>query len=59
MVCFPLALLVRLVVAMRFRYDLIACVLLHPLAVLLLLGVCLNSLVWHYTGRTRWKGRPV
>ncbi len=31
----------------------------HPLSVALLIGLSIDSLVAHATGRTRWKGRPV
>ncbi len=50
------ALAARLALAMRFRYRLLD-TLLHPVAVLFLIAVCINSMVWALTGRGGWKGR--
>ncbi|HUP27106.1 MAG TPA: glycosyltransferase [Chloroflexia bacterium] len=50
------AVLARLLIAARFRYRQID-VLLHPLAVLFLIAICLNSMRWWLTGQGAWKGR--
>lgn len=46
----------RLALALRFRYR-SADVWLHPVAVLFLIAICINSMVWSLTGRGAWKGR--
>ncbi len=33
--------------------------LLYPAQFVIGMGILLNSMRWHYTGRTRWKGRPL
>ncbi len=52
------AVLTRLVLAIRFK-DRLLDTLLHPVAVLCLIAVEINSMVWAMTGRGAWKGRNV
>jgi hypothetical protein len=33
--------------------------LLYPAQFVIGMGILLNSMRWHYTGRTRWKGRSL
>ena len=49
-------LLMRTVLALRYRQPLEGIVL-HPLSVLALLGIALNSARWSLGGRIRWRGR--
>jgi chlorobactene glucosyltransferase len=53
---YVVAVTARLALAMRFRYRLLD-TLLHPMAVLFLIAICANSMVWSLTGRGGWKGR--
>ncbi|HKP52987.1 MAG TPA: glycosyltransferase [Chloroflexia bacterium] len=53
---YVVAVVARLALAMRLRYRLID-TLLHPVAVLFLIAICINSMVWALTGRGGWKGR--
>jgi len=46
----------RLVLAVRFRYR-VWDVWLHPVSVLFLVAICVNSMVWAMTGRGVWKDR--
>jgi glycosyltransferase involved in cell wall biosynthesis len=46
----------RLIMALRYRHSL-ASVLLHPLAVLLMMGILLDSFRWSRRGDIRWRGR--
>jgi chlorobactene glucosyltransferase len=55
-VMYVAAVAARLALAVRFRYRLLD-TLLHPVAVLLLIAICVNSMVWALTGRGGWKGR--
>ena len=48
----------RLLLAVRFAYPLLDCFL-HPLAVLFMVAIQVNSLVWTITGRGAWKGRGI
>ncbi|MEO6457149.1 MAG: glycosyltransferase [Chloroflexia bacterium] len=50
------AVLGRLLLAARFHYRVID-TLLHPLAVLFLIAICLNSMWWSLKGKGEWKGR--
>ncbi len=52
------AVLTRLVLAVHFK-DRLLDTLLHPVAVLCLIAVEINSMVWAMTGRGVWKGRSV
>jgi chlorobactene glucosyltransferase len=51
-----LNLLLRGVLALRFGHHPVS-VLLHPVAVVILVAIALNSWRWAWTGRTRWAGR--
>lgn len=51
-----LNLVLRLALAARFRHSLLG-VLLHPVAVLLLLAIAINSFVWARRGAIEWAGR--
>ncbi|MEI7715528.1 MAG: glycosyltransferase family 2 protein [Mycobacterium sp.] len=46
----------RLIMALRYRHSLLS-VLLHPIAVLLMMGVLINSFRWSRRGEIRWRGR--
>ncbi len=46
----------RLIMALRYRHSLLS-VLLHPVAVLLMMGVLINSFRWSRRGEIRWRGR--
>ena len=46
----------RLIMALRYGHSLFS-VLLHPLAVLLMMGVLLDSFRWSRRGDIRWRGR--
>jgi cellulose synthase/poly-beta-1,6-N-acetylglucosamine synthase-like glycosyltransferase len=46
----------RLIMALRYRHSLLS-VLLHPVAVLLMMGVLINSFRWSRRGQIRWRGR--
>lgn len=46
----------RLVMELRYRHSMLS-VLLHPLAVLLMMGVLLTSYRWSRRGDIRWRGR--
>ena len=48
----------RLLLAVRFAYPLLDCFL-HPLSVLFMAAIQVNSLVWAITGRGAWKGRGI
>jgi chlorobactene glucosyltransferase len=56
LVMYGVAVVSRLALAIRFRYRLLD-TLLHPVAVLFLIAICVNSMVWALTGRGAWKGR--
>jgi chlorobactene glucosyltransferase len=56
LVMYGVAVAARLALAIRFRYRLLD-TLLHPVAVLFLIAICVNSMVWALTGRGAWKGR--
>ena len=49
-------LVLRLVLAARFRQP-VWSALLHPVGVLVLCGIALNSVRWSISGTIRWKGR--
>ena len=49
-------LLLRLALAVRFRHSPVS-VLLHPVAVLALCAIALNSWRWHRRGQVWWRGR--
>jgi chlorobactene glucosyltransferase len=49
-------LLTRVALALRFRHP-VSSVLLHPLAVLLLMALAVNSFIGNRRGRIRWRGR--
>ena len=53
---YGIAVAARLALAIRFRYRLLD-TLLHPAAVIFLIAICVNSMVWSLTGRGGWKGR--
>jgi chlorobactene glucosyltransferase len=46
----------RIIMAVRYRHSALS-VLLHPLAVLLMMGVLLDSFRWSRRGDIRWRGR--
>jgi uncharacterized membrane protein len=46
----------RVIMALRHGHSLIS-VLLHPIAVLLMMGVLLDSFRWSRRGDIRWRGR--
>ena len=46
----------RLIMALRYRHSLLS-VLLHPLAVLAMMGVLFESFRWSRRGDIRWRGR--
>jgi len=46
----------RLIMALRYRHSPLS-VLLHPIAVLLMMGVLINSFRWSRRGEIRWRGR--
>jgi len=46
----------RIVLALRFRHSVVS-VVLHPVAVLLLLAIALNSWRWVRSGQLLWAGR--
>jgi chlorobactene glucosyltransferase len=48
----------RLLLAVRFAYPLLDCFL-HPLSILFMVAIQVNSLVWATTGRGAWKGRGI
>jgi chlorobactene glucosyltransferase len=48
----------RSALALRFSYP-AADAFLHPLAVLYLIAIMVNSMVWSFTGRGAWKGRTI
>ena len=52
-----LVLLQRLLIALRFGYA-PADALLHPLGMVALLAIALNSARLHHRGGASWKGRP-
>ncbi|MEO8288087.1 MAG: glycosyltransferase [Chloroflexota bacterium] len=52
------AVLTRLALAVRFRYPLLD-MLLHPVAIVYMIAIEVNSMVWALTGRGNWKGRGV
>jgi chlorobactene glucosyltransferase len=49
-------LLLRLIMAARYRHSLVS-VLLHPIAVLLMMGILFESFRWSRRGDIRWRGR--
>ncbi|MDQ6693278.1 MAG: glycosyltransferase [Chloroflexota bacterium] len=53
---YVLGVIPRLLIAFRFRYR-PADALLHPLSVMLMVLIDLNSLRWWITGKSTWKGR--
>ena len=53
-----IAVLTRLLLAVRFAYPLLNCFL-HPLAVFFMVAIQVNSMVWAITGRGSWKGRRI
>jgi chlorobactene glucosyltransferase len=52
------AVLTRLLLAVRFVYPLLDCFL-HPLSVLYMIAIQVNSMLWAVTGRGAWKGRRI
>ena len=48
----------RAALSLRFAYPVIDAFL-HPLAVLYLTAIMVNSMVWSFTGRGAWKGRTI
>jgi hypothetical protein len=48
--------ILRLIMARRYGHSLLS-VLLHPVAVLLMMGVLLESFRWSRRGEIRWRGR--
>jgi hypothetical protein len=55
---FLVAVLTRLLISARFAYPLLDCFL-HPLSVLCVIAIQVNSMVWAVTGRGVWKGRDL
>jgi chlorobactene glucosyltransferase len=51
------AVLMRILLAVRFAGR-IADSLLHPVAIVYLIAILLNSLLWRMNGKSVWKGRP-
>ena len=49
-------LFMRLSLAVRYQHTLLS-VLLHPLAVLMLMAIAINSFLWTRRGEIRWRGR--
>jgi chlorobactene glucosyltransferase len=49
-------LMLRLIMAMRYHHSLVS-VLLHPVAVLLMMGILFESFLWSRRGDIRWRGR--
>ena len=49
-------LLLRLIMAVRYHHSLVS-VLLHPVAVLLMMGILVESFRWSRRGDIRWRGR--
>jgi hypothetical protein len=49
-------LILRTIMALRYGHSLVS-VLLHPLAVLLMMGILLDSFRWSRRGDIRWRGR--
>ncbi len=49
-------LLLRLIMALRYHHHLVS-VLLHPVAVLLMMGILFESFRWSRRGDIRWRGR--
>jgi hypothetical protein len=47
---------IRLIMARRYGHSLLS-VLLHPVAVLLMMGVLVESFRWSRRGDIRWRGR--
>jgi len=54
-----LVVLIKLMLAVRFRHEPVSFILLHPLSVLFGLIIAVNSIRWYYAGCGHWKGRPV
>lgn len=52
-----LNLLLRLLLALGFGHPLWASVILHPLAIMLMLALGVNSYRWHRAGKVTWKQR--
>jgi chlorobactene glucosyltransferase len=54
---YSVAVLARALLALRFAGR-IADSFLHPLAIIYLIAILLNSMVWRMNGKSVWKGRP-
>lgn len=52
-----LVLEIRLIVALFARQPILESVLLHPLGMLITLGIGFNSMLWHLRGEVAWKDR--
>lgn len=50
-------LVLRLLLAVGYDHAVLTAVLLHPLAILSIIFIGLNSFRWYLTGKVRWKGR--
>ena len=48
----------RVALSLRFSYPVLDAVL-HPAAMLSLIAIAINSMVWAHTGRGAWKGRTI
>jgi chlorobactene glucosyltransferase len=55
---YAVAILTRLVLSLRFKYSLLDSFF-HPLAVLFITSIGINSMIWAITGRGVWKGRTL
>jgi chlorobactene glucosyltransferase len=53
---YAVAVLTRLVLSLRFKYSLLDSFF-HPLAILFIIAIAINSMIWATTGRGVWKGR--
>ena len=53
---YAVAVLTRLLLAVRFA-DRPLDALLHPIAILFLIAILINSMLWKHTGQRAWKGR--
>jgi chlorobactene glucosyltransferase len=52
------AVAVRVALARRFSYH-VGDSFLHPLAIVYLIAIMINSMVWSFTGKGAWKGRTI
>jgi chlorobactene glucosyltransferase len=53
---YVVAVLARLLLSVRFAYRALDA-LLHPVAILFMIAICLNSMRWSLAGKGAWKGR--